>query len=514
MPALIHRFGIVGGTTMRIGSLASPKNLVAALLTLAAGTILSPVAIIGQSRYGDGGPGAPGATQALYVAPSQGPMAVPSPYVDAYGNQMIVPAGFSQSCGQGGSCPQCGGYGVCDGGGCGGGRCGDGGCGEGGCGGGGYGGCSGCSGGPCGPCPMGAGGTDPPVGYDLMNDAGIQGDLVDQRGPHNWDVRAEAVVMSRDKTFDESIAFTAQNVGGPVVLSSNQLDFGSDNWGFRVMGRYDVCPLSVIEVGYMGIFDFQASASVSDPTNNLFSLFSRPAPGTGIFGISPVGVNLPGGPNPFTERASFQSIDLESNLQSAEVSYRRYWLGYWPRVSGTLLAGARYVKIGEDFEFFSQGSEVLPQPQPQNVLASLRYDVNTDNNLAGAQAGGDVWVSLMQGLRIGTEGKAGVYNNNSKLTNRIVTSPVGVQPPSLFEQFRENNIAFVGEASVDVVADLFPSLSLRAGYEVLFVDSLILAGDNFNQVSPYGNQGTRQPFVDDHGELFYHGAHFGVEYIW
>jgi len=483
---------------MRIESLASPKHLVAALMTLAA-VISSPQASSGQDRYAPfgGGSGPQSATQALYVAPSQGSMAVPSPYVDARGNQMIVPAGF---CEQGGQCSgpygQCGPSGQCGG-------YGDGGCGPGGQ----------CQGGFMGPCPMGAGGTDPPVGYDLMNDAGIQGDLVDQRGPHYWDVRAEAVTLRRNKTFEENIAFTAQNVGGPVVLSSNQLDFG-DNWGFRVMGRYDVCPLSIVEVGYMGMFNFDSTASVSDPTNNLFSLFSRPAPGTGLFGLSPVGVNLPGGPNPFTERASFQSISIESSLQSAEVSYRRYWLGYIPRVSGSLMAGARYVKVGDDFEFFSQGSEVLPPPQPQNVLAALRYDVNTDNNLAGAQAGGDIWVSLMQGFRIGAEGKAGIYNNHSKLTNRIVTTPVGVQPPSLFEQFKDDHPAFIGEASVDMVADIAPSISLRAGYEVMFLDALVLAGDNFNQVSPYGNQGTRVPFVNDSGELFYHGAHFGIEYIW
>ncbi len=64
------------------------------------------------------------------------------------------------------------------------------------------------------------------------------------------------------------------------------------------------------------------------------------------------------------------------------------------------------------------------------------------------------------------------------------------------------------------MADLFPSLSFRAGYEVLFLNELVLAGDNFNPTSPYGNQGTRVPFVDNNGELFYHGGHVGIEYIW
>jgi hypothetical protein len=465
-----------------------------------------PMASFGQVRnasYATGGPsGNQDARQALYTAPAG---------AEAYGDRMVMPVQYCQQCGDG-SC-----Y-VGDG------SCGDGGCYGGGCDGGGYGGYGGgdgyggCNGGPgcrCpypGCCPMGAGGTDPPIGYDLMNDAGIAGDLVDQRGPHYWDIRAEGVWLQRDKSFDRSVDFTALNVGGPVVLNSRQLDIEDPQWGFRLMGRYDICPLSVVEFGYMGIYDWNDQATFTDPTNNLFSLFSRPAPGTGLFGTSPAGVNLPGGPNPFTERATMQSISLESNLQTAEISYRRYWLGYWPRVSGTLLAGFRYTRVDENFVFSSQGSEPFAQNNPR--LAALDYKEDAENNLAGFQAGGDVWVSLCQGIRIGSEAKAGIYDNHYRLANRISTTPYAIQPPALFEEFKKDQPAFITEGSIDLVADLFPSVSFRIGYEVLFLDNLVLAGDNFNETSPYGNQGPRVPFVDDNGSLFYHGGHVGLEYVW
>ena len=71
----------------------------------------------------------------------------------------------------------------------------------------------------------------------------------------------------------------------------------------------------------------------------------------------------------------------------------------------------------------------------------------------------------------------------------------------MFEEFKDDHAAFIGEGSVDLVADILPSVSLRVGYEVLFLNSLVLAGDNFNQTSPYGNQGTRVPFVDDDGRV-------------
>lgn len=364
-----------------------------------------------------------------------------------------------------------------------------------------------------GPMPMGYGGTTPPVGYDLMNDVGTEGYLIDQRGPHYFDVRAEAVYLERDETFGEEIDFTVEDVGGPVVLSSSDLEY---DWepGFRIVGRYDICPLSVLEFGYMGIYSFEDSATFVDQNDpDLFSLFSE-------FGTNPVTVTAPGGPMPETERASEHSISIESTLQTAEISYRRYWVGWSPRISGTLLGGFRYTKLNEEFEFSSQGSETLPN-DPTGPLAALDYTVDADNDLAGFQTGGDIWVGLMQGLRIGAEGKAGLYANHYSLTNEVVTTPLGTTPPTLLEEFDEDQAAFIGEASVDLVADVLPSVSLRVGYEVLFIDSVVLAGENFNTGSPYnpgpvdnGLGPLRTPFVEDDSDVFYHGGHAGIEFIW
>ncbi len=484
---------------MRIGFLAGTRiKLVGIMAAVAVGAAL-PAASHGQSPYGAYGPGAAGSrpTQALYVEPGESSGGRRPTSVDAYGNPMIVPAGFCQPCnGYGESGGNCGCYDDCNG----------------------YGGCNGGCYGPA-PCsgggfnssmPMGAGGTDPPIGYDLMNDTGVEGDLADQRGPHYFDVRAEAVFLRRDKTFEQNIDFTSLNVGNTIVLSSRELDF-DPGVGFRLLGRYDICPLSVVEFGYMGIFDYQSSATANDPAGNLYSLFSRPAPGTGLFGTNPVGVTNPGGPLPFTERAIKHSISFESDLQTAEISYRRYWLGWSPRISGTLLAGFRYTRVGEEFEFNTLGT---PNVDPVFTNPAFRNSLDAENNLSGFQAGGDIWVSLMQGFRVGTEGKAGIYDNHYKFTNQTAQGNAGAFVPATFEQFRDDKVAFIGEASVDLVADILPSVSLRAGYEVLFLNSLVLAGENFNQTSPFGNQGTRVPFVNDDGQLFYYGAHAGIEYIW
>jgi hypothetical protein len=207
---------------------------------------------------------------------------------------------------------------------------------------------------------------------------------------------------------------------------------------------------------------------------------------------------------PETERSITQSISIDSDLQTAEMSYRRYWVGYIPRVSGTILAGFRYTRLKETFVFTTIG-----EARADNFTGA-------ENDLAGFQTGGDMWIGLLQGLRLGFEGKVGIYNNHYTVDNQIITTPFGTTPPSLEERFSDNNFAFISEGSVDLVADILPSWSIRAGYEVLFLNSIVLAGENFNTASPYGipGQAPRIPFVFDQGNAMYHGGHVGVEFIW
>ena len=86
----------------------------------------------------------------------------------------------------------------------------------------------------------------------------------EQSGPHYWDIRMEAVFLTRDDTFNQQVDFTSLNVNGPIVLSTSQLDFDVEP-GFRIMGRYDIGALSVLEFGYMGVENLDASVSLHRP---------------------------------------------------------------------------------------------------------------------------------------------------------------------------------------------------------------------------------------------------------
>ena len=388
-----------------------------------------------------------------------------------------------------------------------------------------------------GPCPPP--GTCPPYGYDEdradLAGAGCLG--LDQWGPHYFDVRIEAVAMTRTRTFEPYQEFAQEGIepNNPAVLGSDQLKYNFEP-GFRIMGRYDLGPLAVFEFGYMGIYSFDSKAVARDEVapgqeGDLYSLWS------GIFcknnpQFVPANIPAPLGPHAPTERSTSQSIRIRSDLQTAEMSYRRYWVGYTPKISGTFLAGIRYTRITEDFLYHTEGGQFTNGSTGLTDTGKMDYDLETENNLLGFQTGGDMWITIRQGVRIGGETKVGIYGNHHKVhtnievygdTSELIPEFIGPAIGSekeLDEEFSGNRVAFIGEASLDVVFDLSPSWSLRAGYEVLFASSLALAGRNFNngniyEVTPVdGCPPTRSPFSNSNGTALYHGAHLGAEYIW
>lgn len=467
-------------------------------------------------------PPAGGVQQAIWMPSARQPRAVRfSDYVDVHGDSVVVPAGYfappscvaydAASCGYG-SC--------CDGGQCGCGQCGCQSCGGAGCN------SSMTPGGPgyYGDCPPP--GTYPPYGCSpVMADMAGAGSLgLDQCGPHYFDVRAEFVYMTRTHTFDRSINFTSldpvdpMNPGAAVyVLNSDDLNYDFEP-AFRVTGRYDLGPLSVAEFSYFGLHDMRTDASYSVPfqtetippindsqLGNLYSLFSQFGQVPNIMGDEVIVEN---GAMGTTDRAIYHGISLNTDLQTAEITYRRYWVGYNPRVSGTVLFGARYTRLSEQFKFATMAEE-----------GDFDYSVDAENDIVGFQTGGDVSVCLMQGLRLGAEGKAGIYNNRFKVGTQINSDPFANSnetPLFLTENDDGNNIAFIGETSLDLVIDVSPSCTLRGGYEVLWINSVALASDNFNTTSPFGlpGQPTRIPFTEEQENVLYHGFRLGAEYIW
>jgi hypothetical protein len=305
----------------------------------------------------------------------------------------------------------------------------------------------------------------------------------DQCGPHYFDIYAGTVFLTREDAFEDVPALGSIGVAGPLILDPNGWDDYEAGW--EIAGRYDLGPLSVFEAKYMGIYDigFNEQARSVDLANGvdfqLNSVFSD-------YGLTPIDG---------LDQASVYTLDLESDLQSTELTYRRYWVGYNPRVSGTYLAGFRYIRMTEDLNFDALA-----------LAGSSNVNWGAENDLVGAQFGGDGWICLRQGLRLGVDGKAGIYNNRFKY--RHATSIPDAAITNVDFESDGNQVAFAGESSIDLVADILPSFSIRGGYRFLYMSSLVTVGNNIDP----DNIASTAVFTQD--DALYHGFHGGIEYIW
>jgi len=388
---------------------------------------------------------------------------------NAYGESVVVPAGFNGPgcCMPGGGCGPGMGCGPMMGGGMP---------------------CASAGGGPYGPGGPYGSSMDPSL--DMYGSPNVG---TDQCGPHYFDFSAEVLYWARADTGEPRVDFATDGIqtpplaAGDAVLSTDDLNF-DEKPGMRLTGRYDLGALSVLEIGYSGLFEWNDSARVTSAGNTLFSPFSE-------FGTDPFG----GAGLTETDAASSASIEYWSELHNAEISFRRYWIGNSPRVTGTWLAGFRYTKLSEDFFWNTQ------------AIGTMDYQVTANNDLAGFQTGGDVWVTARQGIRFGAQGKVGLYNNRTKQSSRIEATTV---VPGVREVAKANHVAFIGEGNLSMVCDVMPSMSIRAGYDVLFINTVALAPNNVNFNNELFSGGTRTSVLIEESSVLYHGANLGLEYVW
>ena len=370
------------------------------------------------------------------------------------------------------------------------------------------------------------GGYGDPMAVDFGGYAG------EQVGPHYFDVYFGTVWLDQEQGFFDGLPpFTER-----VFLSGDlEIDpatqFGEYEPGWEIAVRYDIGPLAVVEATYMGIYDigFADSAlgtqdpNTGVPARDLNSFFS----GSDFADY--------GDPNRFVpgiDQATTHNFHYEADLQSTALSYRRYWVAHNPSISGTWLLGARYIRFTDRARFSGDGvvdttvTIQVDDPNSSHPDDTIDQDIDVESNagrlawegendLVGFQFGGDAWICLRQGLRLGGEGVVGIYNNRYKYaaTGEFdfidPNDPAMTGTDNIFDPRRVdgNQVAFATEASVSVVADILSSWSLRGGYRVVYMSSLATAANNIQQDLFSEDVFTQQ-------SLLFHGFHGSLEYIW
>jgi len=407
------------------------------LLTCSAAAVVAAATLISAGREvcGQHMPAMPASPLAGGAAAAGG-----NSYVDAHGNPIVLPASFNAPC----NCP-----------------------------------------------PYGGGGLYGDGSGTAYADFGGYGP--DQCGPYYFDISGAAIWLQGVDFFKDVPDLGAVGLLGPTIINLEN-DNDSYNPGFQIAGRYDLGPLSVFEATYMGLYDIgfndvRISEDEAARTGQPVLPFSLTSVFSG-YGITPIAG---------LDEGEIYRTNYEADLQTTELSYRRYWLGHNPRVSGTYLLGFRYTRLKESLNF---AAEAL------GGNSTLHW--GDTNQLVGFQFGGDGWVCLRQGLRLGLDTKGGIYNNRYKFRN--ITNVPDPDIDNIDVAVEGNQPAFIGEASLELVADIFPSFSIRGGYSVMAMTSLVTVGNNI--VPDQFAVGAGNPAFFDQASVTFHGFRAGLEYIW
>lgn len=327
--------------------------------------------------------------------------------------------------------------------------------------------------------------------------------------PHWFDIEMEAVALKRDSVSDEFV-FTSYGftLDGPpdVALSSRHLDLDPEP-GMRVTGVIQVGPGSDIEFTYLGLTQWQASASVEDPDSNLWSPFSK-------FGSDPVGV-------PFiayddVDHALSHTINFRSHMNTVEANYRRRFVGPTCCMQGSWLAGFRYLQLRDKLLWSTRAPENFDQDLNP---AWMDYRVSTTNHMYGGQIGGDLWICVLPGLNVGMEGKGGIFGNDSRQETTILANSIN---PALSESEHKSEVATVMEFDFMVNYRLNPKFTIRGGYMILWAAGMALAAENVNATPPAAfnpeydpvGRNARTVTIDTDGDALWHGWTLGAEYMW
>jgi len=184
-------------------------------------------------------------------------------------------------------------------------------------------------------------------------------------------------------------------------------------------------------------------------------------------------------------------VSLASWLQSAELNLRRE---VHPSIA--FLAGFRYVQFREKWEL----RQDAPLGRPNNLDHVAR------NDLFGFQIGSEALLFSFNRLRFESAFKAGIFGNVA--TNSSFGAGSSEYISYRWDLYdRRGALAFVGDVNVSAGWQLTRNVSVRGGYQLLWLTGVATATDQL--------KGFNYPRdIETDGSTFFHGAMVGLECGW
>jgi hypothetical protein len=133
------------------------------------------------------------------------------------------------------------------------------------------------------------------------------------------------------------------------------------------------------------------------------------------------------------------------------------------------------------------------------------YIYTAKNNLYGGQIGVEGKLFDREQFWIDGLAKAGVYANTAD--NRYWGASSGSISP--FSDDTQDQVAFVGELGFTATWQISRNLAVKAGYQLLWVQGVAIAGDQAVAVDIDAHNG-----ITSGGGVFYHGALVSADFRW
>ncbi len=240
------------------------------------------------------------------------------------------------------------------------------------------------------------------------------------------------------------------------------------------------------EIGYWGIYG-QSATQIA--TGNAQNFIQMP---------QPIGSSL-------TADGENAIVKYNSTINSAEAnifSTNHEWRdasGSW--LTDDWIVGFRYIGVEES-------SSININCCVNTTDTSIPYAVQTQNNMFGAQVGRRLrWT--WERWAIETWGKAGILGNSQQAISAPLVDYTGFQQRPGYSTWG-SCVGFVGDINLSTIYRLTDVWGIRAGYNLIWIDGLALAPNQYN----FGvNDGAGSALVSG-GGVFMNGANLGLEARW
>ncbi|MDA1177966.1 MAG: BBP7 family outer membrane beta-barrel protein [Planctomycetota bacterium] len=319
--------------------------------------------------------------------------------------------------------------------------------------------------------------------------------------------------LYRDETSD--VVFQRNGTNGADVLRSDNFDIDFDAGTRLVVGRslgdwYRLEGTYFGEFGWgdtMAVRNLDAITRPAQPgAGNLYSPFSGFGSPQGIAGV---------------DFNTFATVGYESSFSNAEINLRRRVRMRSPhrlshasihnegepylfqeRAELSLLLGIRYVSLDDSLTYLTQSD--LPAGGTVNSI-----QLTTTNELIGPQVGFMSQFLATPRTWVDLEGKAGIYANDIELRSSFLRTNSAAAPIGSFDGTDEgNHTSFLGELMMHCNHQFTPRLTLRAGYNAVWLTDVALATQNFNNDINLTASGPVQ--LQHRGNTIIHGPSLGI----